>query len=66
MSPFLTTLSVCLLLAACNTQQSATSDAATPEQSVTQTIHQPLEKAKGVEQLLLDKAEEGKQQADGL
>lgn len=66
MNLIFTGLLASLLLLACNAQDTASSETAQPEQSITQAVHQPLDQAREVEQLLQDSAEQRKQQADGL
>lgn len=56
-----------LALAACGKKDEASETVeAQPEQTLTEAVHQPLDKAKGVEQLLQDSADKRLQQNDGL
>lgn len=56
------------LLASCNSgQQAENADSLKQQQqAIVQEIREPLEQAKGVEQMLQDKAQEQMQKADGL
>lgn len=55
-----------MLLTACNAQQPDHAETAEQRQPLTEAVHAPLEKAKGVEQMLMEQAEEQKKQAEGL
>ena len=65
MNRFLTVLIV-LMLAACNKQEQSGETVSKPEQSITEAVHQPLERAKGVEQTLQQEADQRLKQTDGL
>lgn len=60
------TVLLSVLLIACNAQQPEKAETAEQRQPLTEAVHAPLEKAKGVEQMLMEQAEQQKKQAEGL
>jgi hypothetical protein len=60
------TVLLSVLLAACNASQPESTEKVEQQQTLTESIHEPLEKAKGVEQMLLEDAEKQKKQSEGL
>jgi len=60
------TVFLSVVLTACNAQQPENADTAEQRQPLTEAVHAPLEKAKGVEQMLMEQAEAQKKQAEGL